>query len=131
MPDHDEIVIDIHRAGIRVNAPSDLMGVIGCGEPGTDINELGNPLTGSERYRALEELPVRPRGDGRIRRVLQKSFRRLAVGRVMSLPAEEIIVYPRRVGDRDIKVDHRVSFSVFCVASLDTRRLPTAAGNTG
>src|SRR5690606_8341615 len=77
------------------------------GQLAADVDELPEAPPGEEADGAADEGVVLPRGHPRLGDDLDQPFGHLAVGRVVVLAAEQIVVDPRRVGRRQIHVGGR------------------------
>jgi len=96
---HDRVIVHVDDPGLGRDRLGDLMGVARCRDASANIEELADPrLPGQEANGPPEEGPVGPAAGGEARVDLEPGLHRLAVGRVVVLAAEQVVIHPGLVG---------------------------------
>ena len=109
MREDEGVVVDVDDPRLGRDALGDLVGVVGRGQAGADVEELPDAgLSRQVAHRTTEEQPVHarvlddlgePRGD---------AVADLAVDRVVVLAAEPVVPDARRVGHRGVDLRRRL-----------------------
>jgi hypothetical protein len=90
----DRVIVDIHDPRPRVGGAGDLMHVALRGQAGADVHELADA---GRRHQVPhyppQECPVGASARRRVRSHLQGEFDNCAVGSVVVLPAQMLIIY--------------------------------------
>ena len=107
---HDRVVVDVDDPAVRRDALRDLVGVVGGGDPGADVQELPDSgLPGQEADRAGEERAVGAHRVHQVRVGLQGLLAEFPVGGEIVLPAQPVVVHPGDVRHAGVKVGHVVT----------------------
>lgn len=95
--DDDRVDVHVDDAGVRMDALRDLVDVALVGQPRAEVDVLVDPLLGDVGDGAAEEAPVRAEGLDAVRDGLDEVARELAVGCVVVLAAEHVVVHAGHV----------------------------------
>jgi hypothetical protein len=114
---HDGVVVDVNDARARLHRLCHLVHVAHARQPGTEVEELGDPcFLHQVPDGAAEEGPVLPHRRPKRRRDRERLLGDLPVGGEIVLAAEEVVVHPGRV--RPGRVDLRRNITVAHVRHL-------------
>ncbi len=118
---HDRVIVHVDDARLRRRPLGHLVGVVGGRQAGADVQELPHPgLVDQVLHRPAQERPVGPDAGQHARVGRDDLLGGLAVGLVVVLAAEPVVVDPGRVGHADIERQR--------VATARTWRVRTAHG---
>src|SRR5690606_27154672 len=97
---HQRVVVDVDDPGLGRDGLGDLVGVVGGGQPGADVQELPGPrLAGQVGDGADQERPGGAGQIGDLGQDPQDLVADLPVDRVVVLAAEPVVPDPGDVGD--------------------------------
>ncbi len=106
MGEHQRVAVDVDDPGVGGVPLGDLMGVVGGGQPGADVEELAYPLLDGEvPHGAAQELAAGARHVDQAGEDLLDLVPGLPVDLVVVLPAHEVV--PEPGGVRRARVDPR------------------------
>ncbi len=105
----DRVVVDVDDVHARVDLVRDLADVARRGQPGPDVDQLGDAhLADQVAHHPAQERAIVLGGQRRLGRELHRPARELPVGREVVLAADEVVVHPGDVRLRNVDIRQRL-----------------------
>jgi hypothetical protein len=105
--DRDRLVVDVHHPAPGIELVRGLVDVADGGNAGAEVEELGDPLLVAEPDRSLQERPVGPADQRRVRVHPEQLLGGGAVGGGVVGAAERVVVDAGRAGNVDVDAGRR------------------------
>jgi hypothetical protein len=103
--EHERVVVDVDDAALRRHRLRHLVGVVGGGQAGPDVEELPHPgLAGQVAHRSREVGATQPRILGELRLTDENLLADRAVDGEVVLAAQQEVPDPRGVRDRGVQL---------------------------